>query len=399
MTIRKSLFGNIVIFLLLSLGFLPAMGGGSEPPAGMGQGPSGPNEPADKTSPAWNDYARLIAGLSNPQGSLAAYEDKPAWVRYAKLINQGWESFARRRLTAMGEWASRELNATTSATVFYPFSGPDFINAYTLFPRAKTYLLVALEPVGDIPDFSTINEQNFFVSLERSLYELLQLNFFITNKMKTSLGKQELKGVLPVLLFFLAREDLRVLDVRYWIMNADGAIEEAPASAPEPLTGAGIPGVRIVFARAGSAETQTLYYFRFNLRNDSFTRNQHFVAFLKSFGPVTTFTKAASYLMFKNSFSAIRQFILEQSLSVLQTDSAIPLKHFSPEVWHLNFYGTYTGPILRFHNCYQPDMADMYKNHQDIRPLPFGIDYRHRLNTSNLMFASKKAEILADEAK
>jgi hypothetical protein len=99
--------------------------------------------------------------------------------------------------------------------------------------------------------------------------------------------------------------------------------------------------------------------------------------------------------MYKPYFSAIRQFILDQSQDVLQADSGIPLRHFDPAVWNLRFYGTYAGPIALFRNCYQADMAAMYRRGQDIQPLPFGIDYRHRARTSNLMFASKKAKLLA----
>jgi hypothetical protein len=40
-------------------------------------------------------------------------------------------------------------------------------------------------------------------------------------------------------------------------------------------------------------------------------------------------------------------------------------------------------------------MATKYKERLDIQPLPFGFDYRHRVRTSNLMFAVKKAEVLA----
>ncbi|MDO9070136.1 MAG: hypothetical protein Q7V36_01280, partial [Deltaproteobacteria bacterium] len=79
----------------------------------------------------------------------------------------------------------------------------------------------------------------------------------------------------------------------------------------------------------------------------------------------------------------------------LQGDSAIPLKYFDPSGWDLRFYGAYAGPIPLFRNCYQADMADIYRRGRDIRPLPFGIDYRHRVNTSNLMFASKKVKLLA----
>jgi hypothetical protein len=393
---KTNLFGTATMVLLLALGAVPAFGAGPEAVC-TPEGCAVPkNDQTEKRLPAYNDYARFIAGLSNPESTLAAYEDKPAWVRHAKFFDQNWERFTRGRLAPMREWAAKELGSATAATVFYPFSGPDFVNVFALFPQAKTYLLIALEPVGEMPDFSALQEQNFFASLQSSLYELLHLDFFITAKMKSSIGKSELKGTLPVLMFFLAREKARVLDVQSWVMNPDGTIAESPAAGPGDRP-RGIPGVKIVFASPGSAENQTLYYFQFNLGNDSFARNQHFVSFLKGFGPMTTFTKAASYLMYKPYFSVIRQFILDQSLYVLQGDSGIPLKYFDPAVWNLRFYGAYAGPISLFSNCYQADMAKMYKRGQDIQPLPFGIGYRHRARTSNLMFASKKEKLLAGD--
>ena len=395
---KTKLFGLVTTLLLLTLGSAPVWGAGSLPVC-TEHGCTVPSQnQTDKSNPAYNDIALFIGGISNPGNAQAEGEARPGWVRHARFADQNWEKFTEGRLTPMREWAAKELDSSQTATVFYPFSGPDFINAYTLFPRAKTYLLIALEPVGELPDFSNRSEPNFFASLQRSLYDLLYLDFFITNKMKASIGKSEVKGTLPVLLFFLAREKARVLDVKYWVMKPDGTIEETPGTGPRDRT-AGIPGVRITFTSPGETSPQTLYYFQFDLANGSLGRNQQFVSFLKSFGPMTSFTKAASYLMFKGHFSAIRQFILDQSLYVLQGDSGIPLKHFDPEEWNLRFYGTYTCPISLFSKCYQPDMADRYRKGQDVQPLPFGIDYRHRARTSNLMLATKKAKGLADQSK
>ena len=395
---KTNLFGLVTTFLLLTLGSAPVLAAGSEPVC-TADGCAIPNQnQTDKSIPAYNDVALFIGGISNPGSTLAGCEGRPGWVRHARFFDQNWEKFTRGRLAPMREWAAKELDSFQTATVFYPFSGPDFINAFTLFPRAKTYLLIALEPVGELPDFSIRSEQNFFASLQRSLYDLLYLDFFITNKMKTSISKSELKGTLPVLLFFLAREKARVLDVQHWLMKPDGTIEESPGAGPRERA-AGIPGVRIAFTRPGETTPQTLYYFQFNLGNDSFGRNQHFVSFLKSFGPMTSFTKAASYLMFGGHFSGIRQFILDQSLYVLQGDSGIPLKHFDAEEWNFRFYGTYAGPISLFSKCYQADMANRYRKGEDVQPLPFGIDYRHRARTSNLMLATKKTKGLAEESK
>jgi hypothetical protein len=394
----QRLLRPLAVFLMLAIMSGPAWSASPEAtsPATPTPAPAtGAPESAAPPAVAFNTYARFIAGLSQPQGPLAACEQQPAWLRYAKSVNRSWRIFQKRQLAHIREWAARELAAISPATVFYPFSGPDFVNVHAFFPRARNYLMIALEPVGDLPDCATLNDYNFFGPLQRSLYELLQLNFFLTKKMKTSLRQQELQGILPVLLFFLAREDLQVLDIRHWLMQGDGAIVETSILEKPPAAGRqGIPGVRLVFTRGGGAPPQTLYYFQANLHNYAFKRNQHFLDFLKVFGPLTTFAKAASYLMFKEGYADIRRFILEQSRYVLQTDSAIPLKFFAPQVWNFRFFGTYSGPIALFSNRYQQDLARAYENCADIGPLPFGIGYRHRLRTSNLMFASRKTPSL-----
>ena len=395
---KSTLYRSVTLILLCTLVSVPAFGAeaASDP---KGAQPDRHTAPVAALNPTYNDGARFIAGLTTPEGALAASEDKPAWIKYAKFINQSWEQFDARHLAPMREWAAKELGKVKTATVFYPFSGPDFVNMYALFPHAKTYLMIALEPVGEIPDFAAAAENHFFAHLERSLYDLLQLNFFITEKLKNSLGEPELQGILPVLLFLLAREKAQVLDVQYWVMKPDGTIDASPALGPRVLGRDDIAGVRIDFVRAGVKDKQTLYYFRFNLRDDSLKRHEKFVSFLKGFGPLTTFAKAASYLMHKPRYAGIRQFILDQSNYVLEGDSAIPVIYFDQAAWNLKFFGTYTSPIQYFKNFQQKDLAEIYKGGANVSLLPFGIDYCHRLNTSNLMLASKKVELASGNLK
>ena len=138
---RTNLFGTATMLLLLALGSVAAFGAASDSVC-TSEGCAVPKSgQTDKRLPAYNDYALFIAGLSNPEGALAAYEDQPGWVRHAKFSDQNWERFTRGRLAPMREWAVTELGSATAATVFYPFSGPDFVNVFTLFPRAKTCLL------------------------------------------------------------------------------------------------------------------------------------------------------------------------------------------------------------------------------------------------------------------
>jgi hypothetical protein len=391
--------GVALFFFILSTGVFPAFGAGPVPQSILGGSTGLQTGQTGTDAPGYNDYARFIAGLKSNQGPLAAKETNPTWINFARVMDQSWGRFKQRQLEVMEAWAPQELAQAQCPTVFYPFSGPDFVNMFTLFPQAQSYLMVSLEPVSEMRDFSAPQAYNFFPGLQRSLYDLLQLSFFITPKLRASLGKHDIKGVLSVLLFFMAREGVQVEDVQYWVMKPEGTVEETPATtAPIACSPGDIPGLKITFTRPGASEPQTLYYFRFNLGNDSMQQNQQFLSWLEKFGPLTTFSKAASYLMHKSYFSAIRQFILDKSSSVLQSDSAIPVSYFNPTAWNLQFYGCYQGPIALFQNRYQPELAEIYQTSQDIRPLPFGICYRHRPRTSNLMLAVKRESLAHNNA-
>ena len=114
------------------------------------------------------------------------------------------------------------------------------------------------------------------------------------------------------------------------------------------------------------------------------------IPFLKSFGPLITFMKSASYVMFDPSASMIREFVLDQSRYVLQEDSGIPFKYFDPSVWSQQFFGTYSKPISMFKHYHQADLARMYEAGRDVKPLPFGIGYQYKVKTANLLLATKK---------
>ncbi len=393
---KRSLFSQGMILLIFS-GLLFSSYALSWPVSGTG-GNAQPGRELPKSQASYAQYASFIAGIHTPQSTLAPCENSRAWTEFAKFFDQKWEKYDKRQLAPMREWAAQELAGPISSglTVFYPFSGADFVNPYTLFPRAGTYILAALEPIGEIPDFKAMSETDFasfFSDLQQSLHDPLSIDYFISAHMHSAMKNKELKGVLPILLFLMAREKVRILDVEYWFMEPDGTVQTVPALGHcKPGPAGSIPGVRVLFESAGSPgnKPQTLYYFRLNLYNFSFQRNRHFIPFLKDFGPLITFMKSASYVMFNPQVSAARQFVLDQSRYVLQEDSGIPFKYFDHSLWTLKFFGTYCEPISIFKNVYQADLAKIYETRRDIKALPFGIGYHYQVDTANLLLATRK---------
>ena len=129
-----------------------------------------------------------------------------------------------------------------------------------------------------------------------------------------------------------------------------------------------------------------MYYFTTNIADGSFERSG-FSAFLAKLGPADSFLKSASYLLHHSHFAKVRRLLLENSETIVQDDSGIPLAYFEPKRWRFLAFGRYEGPISIFANFYQPRMAQLF---QSANPVDFGIGYRWRKNESNLTVAQKQ---------
>jgi hypothetical protein len=99
--------------------------------------------------------------------------------------------------------------------------------------------------------------------------------------------------------------------------------------------------------------------------------------------------------MHESYFSTIRSFLLDRSTTLVQDDSGIPLKYFTPQKWNLRLFGSYPGPIEIFKKYDQLDLAALYKN-SNPPALEFGIGYRHHARESALIVATPKTQPAAE---
>jgi hypothetical protein len=351
-----------------------------------------------------DDTARFLAGLPPASGSpLAALTKDPVWQQHARYFDS---IFAREDSTKLSKVRifSKEQLTDKHDTMLYMFSGPDFLYATSFFPTASTYVLAGLEPVGDIPQLTSLSHpavNGTLRNLETSLGSLLSYSFFITRNMKTQLHEGPVYGTLPVLDVFLARTGKTIHDVSFGGLDAEGnfltADEPAATNANtkkpmRSISRSAAPGVKIVFSD-GNGPKQTLYYFSTNLADGSVERSG-FLAFCEKQGVADSFIKSASYLLHSGGFNKIRTFLLDHSATILQDDSGIPLAYFDPKKWRLQPFGRYVGPLAIFGHSYQSGMAELFRQ---ATPIDFGIGYRWRKNESNLLLAQKGAPKTSDE--
>jgi hypothetical protein len=65
--------------------------------------------------------------------------------------------------------------------------------------------------------------------------------------------------------------------------------------------------------------------------------------------------------MHENSFSSIRDFLLDHTTTLIQDDSGIPCSFFAPEMWNMTFFGSYPGPVPLFKEYRQSMLGEYYK--------------------------------------
>jgi hypothetical protein len=363
----------------------------------LGTGAAGAAETspgADAASPSYDELARFVAGLESGSPALADLERRPVWLAYARDLSPRWQAFEARQLAPMREWAARELPANEGAPahVLYPFSGPDLVNPLTILPDRRSYTLLSLEPVGEIPDVTRLDEASldaFLAGMQQALSSALRWDFFQTRELRRDLDAPGLRGVLPLLLFFAARDGQQVLDVRHLSVADDGTLGETPVAAGVAAPGTGVPGVALLLRRPGSAQPHEVRYFAVDLGGESMRRRQAFFSRVARDAPFTTYLKAASYLMFKPKYAAIERFVLDHSREVLQDDSGIPLAHLERRGWQVDLYGSYDHPIPLFAHRYQEDLARAYRARQPVPALPFAAGYKTHPSRSTLMRARR----------
>jgi hypothetical protein len=341
---------------------------------------------AVKSSPE-NDVARYFAGLALAPGSpLTALSQDPRWATHAREMNVAFSQLEQRQLNNIRIFRSENVAPVTQAsrTCVYLFSGPDFLYADAMFGDCSTFVLQGLEPVDPVPDLLTMPPAALVGTLEDievSLNTLLSFSFFKTKDMRQDFQRAQLKGVLPVIFVFMARTGKEIESVEYISLDKEGKVVQRQQGF--------IRGAKIDFVDPTSGSRKAIYYFTSDLSDDALKRNPALLRFCEGLGPANSLLKAASYLLHGGNFTTVRNFLLQNSASVLQDDSGIPVRYFTPDKWTLRFFGTYTGPIDLFKNYFQPDLRKYYEASSPKR-LTFGFGYKWSNRSSTLFLAVRK---------
>lgn len=380
--------GFTIVFLLALCGCQRA----ASPAAPSGAQAASP-APASEVQPnrEVNDTARFLAGMTGLPGS--AYTDlesDPAWQEHRRLLDDAWSQADKNIFQGLREFQASELNQprVAQSLVFYPFAGPDALTVTLCFPRNSRYLLVALEPAGTLPTLQQIRKkplEEYLGGLRSTMASDLGKSFFVTREMDRQFRGQVTDGLLVPILHILVRTGQTILGFRYVRINEEGQVEERPLHVDATYAN---KGLQIEYRTDADQSLHTLYYFSLNLADNRVRGNAGFLRYAGAIQGATTLLKATSYMTHHKDFSIIRDLVLAHSATILQDDSGIPFRLFTPDTWKVQLYGDYNKPYGSFSWLEQPDLRKAYQA-GGARPLSMHIGYGFQKITSNLLLATR----------
>lgn len=356
-------------------------------------GQAAANEPAEFNRRA-TATAQLLAGITPnpPEPTFNRLMELDAWKEHQKWMTTQWAQ-VRGRLEIMESWRDHEIKiaGAQKKTLIYPFSGPDFLNAYTLFPDHGRYVFFSLERPGSMPDMESVSTAQFtklLTDVRSAFRDIFERNYFITSYMTKQLTTPWIRGTVPVMATMMALMNRRVVRIEPIDLFPEltRAFDTPDSKRPRVL----LRGVRMDFANPAIPGTQQLFYYSLDATDKALEYYPEFLNWVGQFKNSTTLIKSASYLLHDGQFTKTRAVLLETSDIVVQDDTGIPYRFFTHSPWHVKLYGKYHKPIRPMEYAYQKDLEEAFKTRTGTADLPFPFGYHWRGSQSGLIVASRE---------
>ena len=343
-----------------------------------------------KPDEVFDGFARLISGNTEKSPSNV---DPVYYDSFSKQLNQKLVEIGKSRLTPITNWnqAALKRNVKSDTTsVFYPFSGGDFLHVNSLYPNANHYVMMAQESVGSIPDMTKMDKaktREYIEAADFILRDIYAKSYFITMNMIKDTKSSPVNGMLPVLLWSVSKTGHTITSVEELTVDESGKKTYTPFKVGENSAKA----VRITFGNKEKGILKTLTYYSCDISNSGIEKDKALAATLKSIPASNCFVKSASYLMHYETFTTIRNTVLDKAIYLVQDDTGIPYKYFDKSKFKMELYGNYVKPVSDFsENLFQKDMAAAYTTKEFMGSLSFSLGYHWQTKDQNQMIAIKK---------
>lgn len=323
-------------------------------------------------------------------------------TRYEKF-REGWGVRARDFLTPL-------LPAELPGELVYPFGGGDLMSALQLFPKATVITTLSLELAGDPRRWKNLGEPKALkaslAAISNASASTLMSNDSLSKNLSAT-QQGELPGQLSMHLMGLALAGQEPVSVRFFRVEPDGALhyftaeditalegttaQQLKASWKAPDFSPAFANVEVQFVPQGQpdAPRRVHRHLAANLANDSLPPGV--LAHLRAKGKVTAMTKAASYLLWREAFSTVRDWLLESAVVMVSDSTGIPPRHWTQRGCTVAAYGKFEKSFLGTWEGYQEELRKLFATAKPV-PMRFGYPDGSAGKHNHLLLASCPAK-------
>ncbi len=341
---------------------------------------------------------------------------KKAITAHCKEMADLYASYKLAWADKAGSFIKELRPADLPKTVVYPFGGGDLTSALVVYPDATEITTISLEAAGDVRTVDSISTKQLVTDLDTIGGDIRRLyrSAHSTTKSLQAASHSELPGSLMFALAGLAVHKMEPVSLRYFDIEPDGKLtylsnEELDSRAAElaqskkdklkkPTThfwfeqDSAFANVEIQYRPRGDAAAplRTYRHIVMNLDDTHLTADGRVLAHLRLKGKVAVMTKAASFLLWYDDFTQIRDYLLKNVAWMISDASGIPPSYAGPAGFEQVTYGEFTGPyfVIDQKNT-RAEFVKLWRTnpHKD---LPFRFGYPDAEKHNHLMITRPK---------
>ncbi|HEY5937288.1 MAG TPA: hypothetical protein VIU61_21710, partial [Kofleriaceae bacterium] len=324
---------------------------------------------ADESRPtAFTDEVRRLFRLAACGGDDAIPEryNTKTIIRHCKQLGDVYASYKKRWVDKVVPFMAEVRPKDVPRTVVYPFGGGDLSSALAVFPDATEITTISLEAAGDVRAIDTIKMGQLANDLS-STGEGIRRLYHMAHSTTESLQKAShsmLPGTLMFALAGMVVHDMQPVALRYFDIQPDGTLRYLTAqeldtraaeiakrgkTPPKKIThywyqqDSAFANVEIQFRPQSdpNAPLRTYRHIVMNLDDTHLGADERVLVHLRSKGKVSVMTKAASFLLWYDDFTKIRDYLLKHVAWMASDASGIPPSHAKPAGFEQVTYGEF----------------------------------------------------------
>ncbi len=311
-------------------------------------------------------------------------------------------------------------------TVVYPFGGGDLLSALATYPAATEITTISLEAAGDVSSISRLDKNALRRELKLNINKVKRLfgAAHSTTKSLQTASHSRLPGSIIFALVAFSIHGFEPVSARYFEIERDGSLRYLTKKQLDELLATQTERVKQAFAKhrnrrnkmqvwkaqeatyknieiqyrqIGASNDEPLRVYRHivaNLDDEHLTADPGLLEHLKAKGKVAAMTKAASYLLWFDEFSMIRNYLLENMVWMISDTSGIAPADAQAAGFEQIPYGVYVGPYSARaeakHSIRRAFIA-LWKKSADPK-LPFRYGYPDAEDHNHLMVTRRRAK-------